>query len=304
MTLLPSPVREGVEGALNQLGASTVVVDARAVAGGCINHGAKIDTADGRSYFVKWNASASPRMFEAEADGLRVLAEACPLRVPRPLMRGGGAGVPTWLVMEYIAPGRRSQDYETALGRGLAELHSTSRRSEFGWAFDNWIGALPQANPTTASWTEFWRDHRLVPQWAESRRRGYLDRTADQLFDRLTALIPTALEDVEDHSPSVIHGDLWSGNTFADESGAPVIIDPAIYAGHGEVDLAMAGLFGGFGPDFHRAYEEILPIAEAYSAYRKDLYQLYYLLVHVNLFGSGYAHATVEAASRVVGALS
>ena len=116
--------------------------------------------------------------------------------------------------------------------------------------------------------------------------------------------LPTALADLEDVSPALLHGDLWSGNAYADESGAPVIIDPAVYAGHGEVDLAMTELFGGFGPRFYAAYDEVLAITDAYDEYRRDLYQLYYLLVHVNLFGAGYVSGTLAAASRVVSVLA
>lgn len=303
MAQLPSPVKEGVEGALTRLGRPAVIVSATPISGGCINHGARLDSADGHSYFLKWNASAPPRMFEAEANGLQALADACPLRVPRTVARGGGAGIPAWLLMEYVLPGPPADGHDVVLGRGLATLHAAPGQETFGWQMDNWIGALTQANPSTESWTEFWRDHRLVPQLNQARRAGHFSGSAGQTLDRLIDIIPTALADVEGSSPALLHGDLWSGNAYADESGEPVLIDPAVYAGHGEVDLAMTALFGGFGTRFYAAYDEVVPITDAYDAYRRDLYQLYYLLVHVNLFGSGYVNQSLSAAFRVVSAL-
>jgi fructosamine-3-kinase len=124
------------------------------------------------------------------------------------------------------------------------------------------------------------------------------------VLDRVLDAIPRGLEDVDDGPPHLLPGDLWGGNAFASAEGEPVIIDPAVYRGHGEVDLAMTELFGGFGPGFYAAYDEVLPITDAYRAYRRDLYQLYYLLVHVNLFGGSYVGQTAAAAGRVAAALS
>jgi len=301
---LPAPVREGVENALTELGRPTRIASSTPVSGGCINHGARVDTTDGASYFIKWNPEAPPRMFAAEAGGLKALADACPLRIPMPVARGGGAGVPGWLLLEYIKPGRPSMSHDEALGRGLAALHSVRRDEGFGWGHDNWIGSLPQVNTASPSWTDFWRDRRITPQLEAARAGGHLTGQPGQTLDRLLELLPQALADLEGSSPALIHGDLWSGNAYADESGAPVMIDPAVYAGHGEVDLAMTELFGGFGRRFYSAYDEVLAITDAYDAYRRDLYQLYYLLVHVNLFGAGYVSETLGAASRVVSALA
>jgi len=304
MAELPPPLRDEVEVALSGLGGPTRITSSTPVSGGCINHGARLGTTGGVSYFIKWNAEGPPSMFAAEAHGLGALADACPLRVPKPVARGGGEGVPGWLLLEYVEPGRPGVGYDEALGRGLAALHSAPRDGGFGWAGDNWIGSLPQANTSSSSWTAFWRDERLVPQLEAARGSGHLRGPSGQVMDRLLELLPTAMADLEHASPALLHGDLWSGNAYADESGAPVIIDPAVYAGHGEVDLAMTELFGGFGPRFYAAYDEVLSITDAYDEYRRDLYQLYYLLVHVNLFGAGYVSGTLGAASRVVSALA
>jgi fructosamine-3-kinase len=264
------------------------------VGGGCINNGARIETDSERSLFLKWNRDAPPGMFAAEAEGLRALAESSPLRVPEPLAVGSEGGTP-WLLMEYVASGATGNDVLTRLGRGLAEMHSSHAEGPFGWELDNWIGSLGQVNDPDASWGVFWRDRRIAPQLALARSRGH---AGDTTFDDLLPVIPDALADIE--KPDLLHGDLWGGNWFAGAGGEPVLIDPAVYRGHGEVDLAMSELFGGFGPAFYHAYDEIRAITPGYDAYRKALYQLYYLLVHVNLFGSSYEAASLRAARQVL----
>lgn len=299
MHTLPTPVRDGVIDALARLGTKRIrqVVP---VTGGCINHGARVDV-DGGAYFLKWNAEAPPRLFDAEADGLRALGEPKTLRVPQPLARGGGSGAPSWLLMEYIAQGTRARDFDERLGRGLAALHaSAADEAGFGWHYDNWIGSLPQANRKSTTWAAFWRDQRIVPQLRRAVDTGHLSGAGGQALERVVSIIPQALADVDGRAPSLLHGDLWGGNAFAGPKGEPVIIDPAVYRGHGEVDLAMTELFGGFGPGFYAAYDEAAGITPAYHAYRRALYQIYYLLVHVNLFGVSYEARTVQAAERVL----
>ncbi|MHC4924951.1 MAG: fructosamine kinase family protein [Planctomycetota bacterium] len=304
MTALPVSVRAEVGAALAEAGYPSKIVGVIPASGGCINHGARIDLAPETSLFLKWNASAPVGMFQAEMDGLRAMRGATSLRVPNPIAHGGGPGAPDWLLMEYAEAGRAAEDYGTVLGRGLAEMHGAPAPDQHGWHRDNWIGSLAQANPPTASWAAFWRDQRLSPQIEEARRRGHLGSDTGDVLHRLLDLVPLALADVEDMPPSLLHGDLWSGNAYADERGQPVLIDPAVYAGHGEVDLAMTELFGGFGRSFYAAYDEARPISAAYGAYRRHLYQLYYLLVHVNLFGFSYVSGSLDAAARVVSALS
>jgi fructosamine-3-kinase len=275
------------------------------VGGGCINHGARLDIAGGASFFLKWNASAPPDLFEAEADGLRALRSSGGLRVPEPVARGGGSGAPSWLLMEHIEAGRPASDYGERLGRGLAALHASPDPEDgFGWHLDNWIGSLPQTNGTQRSWARFWQIHRIAPQLERARSRGYLDGAEGRVLDRVVDTIPQALADVDRGPPHLLHGDLWGGNAFASADGHPVIIDPAVYRGHGEVDLAMTELFGGFGAAFYAAYDEVRPITDAYGAYRRDLYQLYYLLVHVNLFGGQYVQSSVAAARKVAAAFA
>jgi len=303
MAELPPPIRQSVEQALSDLGSSGEVTDAESVAGGCINHGARISTSEGESFFLKWNAHAPPHMFEAEAQGLKALAQYCPVRVPTPMARGGGAGVPGWLLMEFIPSGRPRPEYGQVLGQALATLHATGGAGSFGWPRNNYIGPLKQSNTGSDSWADFWARERLQPQLDLARSQGYLTAADGQVMDDLMGVVPKALADVDDTQPAIVHGDLWNGNAYADNRGAPVIIDPAVYAGHGEVDLAMTELFGGFGASFYEAYDDVVPITDAYYAYRRDLYQLYYLLVHVNLFGGSYVQGSADAARRVVDAL-
>lgn len=333
---LPRHIAEPVRRALEEHDLGRAIERVVEVGGGCINHGARLDTDTGASVFLKWNDAAPAGMFEAEADGLGALAAAGALRVPRPVAWSSHPeseqhdpddrsqpGRTSWLLMEHVAPGSGSVRCDTHLGEGLAALHASAvaRTSHgahhlegdrgldeldgsqgevaFGWHRDNWIGSLPQANEWAEGWGNFWRDRRLGPQLERARRRGHL---SDDALDRVLDLCVDALADVR--TPALLHGDLWGGNWFADEAGAPVLIDPAVYLGHGEVDLAMSELFGGFDAGFYDAYRAARGISAAYSEYRRDLYQLYYLLVHVNLFGATYERGCLRAARSVVAALN
>lgn len=302
---LPDPVRAEVSAALGRIGTAGSIVSVSALSGGCINNGVRLDTDNDRSYFLKWNASAPPDMFAAETDGLRALHEAAATvsaedrpRIPRALARSDQGDGPDWLLMEWIPPAPRATDSEERLGRGLATIHGSTGSKLFGWHADNWIGSLPQRNGDHPSWSDFWRDRRIVPQLEAARERGHL---TGPRMDELVDGIPRALDGTG--PPELLHGDLWSGNTFTTESGTPVLIDPAVYRGDGEVDLAMSELFGGFGSRFYDAYADVRPISPEYESHRRDLYQLYFLLVHVNLFGAGYVASSLRAATNVLAAL-
>jgi fructosamine-3-kinase len=309
---LPDRIAEPVRGALDAHGYGRRIARVVEVAGGCINRGARVDTDGGASLFLKWNERAALGMFAAEAAGLAALAAAGAVRVPSPVAWSGEAGPTTastaegeaagasWLLMEYVAPGRASPEADERLGTRLASLHASAPTSGgFGWERDNWIGSLSQANAVSESWAEFWRERRLVPQLQRARARG---QCVEAAFDDVVGLTSVALADVL--TPDLVHGDLWGGNWFATQQGEPVLIDPAPYRGHGEVDLAMSELFGGFDARFYRAYREARGISDAYVAYLRDLYQLYYLLAHVNLFGASYEAASLRAAQRVTAALA
>lgn len=304
MRPVPTPVLDGVRSALASLGIAGRVVSHDPVAGGCINHGTRLTLEGGERFFLKWNSSAPPRFFEAEADGLRALAKPDVVRVPRAVALGGGSASPQWLLLEYLAPEPPGEDYDQRLGRGLARLHASAPAgAQFGWGRSNWIGSLPQDNQPATSWAEFWRDRRLAPQLRRARDQQGVGAASVASVERAIALTSKGLEDVDHGPPHLLHGDLWGGNAFSGPGGDPVLIDPAVYLGHGEVDLAMTELFGGFGEEFYQGYAEEATVTTGYRAYRRDLYQLYYLLVHVSLFGPQYEARTRAAAERAAAAL-
>lgn len=268
----------------------------RACGGGCINNAERIDLEDGRHFFLKSNPRPLPGMFEREAEGLEALANAGALRVPRPVGVGGGnAGVPPFLLMEWIEPGRPKRGFDEDFGRRFAQLHREATAPRFGFDHDNYLGSTPQPNAWMDDWVAFWRERRLGPQLALARRNGLsdaaMDRAGDRLMDRLDEFLAEPAE-----PPCLLHGDLWGGNQMADSDGEPVLIDPAAYYGRREADLAMTRLFGGFGPRFHAAYEEAWPLAPG-AKERGGIYELHHLLNHLNLFGGGH-HSSCMAILR------
>jgi fructosamine-3-kinase len=267
----------------------SAVREVHSARGGDINDGYHVQLADGRKAFVKTHPRALPRMFECEAYGLCWLAEAGALRTPEVLAFSDEA--PAFLALEWIEPGAPAADHDEHLGRGLAALHRYGA-PRFGLDHDNYIATLPQPNAKARaeSWPSFYAERRLEPQFARAVDAGLFGKAARAQFTMLLARLPALCGPGE--PPSRLHGDLWSGNAITDERGAPVLIDPAVYAGHREIDLAMMQLFGGFGPRCFSAYDEVYPRAPGHEA-RVDVYQLYPLLVHVNLFGGSYV-ARVE----------
>jgi protein-ribulosamine 3-kinase len=268
------------------------------VSGGCINGTFRV-RGDSGWYFVKRNDAATLSMFEAEAAGLRALADAGVVRVPRPV-RCGTAGDCAFLLLEWIELKRGGKGCARQLGTALAALHRVSEE-RFGWHDDNYIGASPQRNEWTTQWPEFFAEQRLAPQLAMAAERGQAGRL-QQDGARLLAHIDQLFADYRPR-PSLLHGDLWAGNHAADEQGRPVLFDPAVHFGDRECDLAMTELFGGFDKAFYRAYDEAWPRAAGYEQ-RRDLYQLYHVLNHFNLFGGGYlghAERLLHTLSAAVG---
>ncbi len=265
---------------------------ARPVTGGDINDAFALELDSGVRVFAKSNRSNIAGLFEAEARGLAWLFDAEALRVPRVLAVGAEDGA-RFLVLEWLEPGRRAKDFDERLGRGLAQLHRSGAPT-FGLDHDNFIGPLPQANGPLPAWATFYRERRLGAQLGLAQTRGLIDapllRGFERLFERIEQLVGPP------EPPARLHGDLWAGNLHADERGEPALIDPAAYGGHREVDLAMMRLFGGYGERVFDAYEEAYPLAAGHEE-RVALYQLYPLLVHVNLFGAGYL-GQVSAALR------
>jgi fructosamine-3-kinase len=264
----------------------SAVRSARPVSGGDINSAHEMTLTDGRVVFVKSNFVADPTMFAAEARGLAWLAQARALRVPEVLAVGD-----TFLVLERISPARRRADFDERLGRTLAALHRFGAPG-FGLDHDNFIGRLPQSNTPAPTWPEFYRARRLEPQLRLARDAGMCSSSMARGFDRLFSVLEERVGPAE--PPARLHGDLWGGNVIGDETGVACLIDPAVYGGHREVDLAMMRLFGGFGHHVFDAYEEAWPLSPGHED-RVPLYQLYFLMVHVNLFGGSYVEQAESA---------
>ena len=269
-------------------------VEAHRVSGGSIHQAWLL--ADGRQrYFVKINAAETLPMFEAEMLGLATLREGGAVRVPD-VAAIGLVGNCAFLAIEAFELRGLDQASGVALGHGLAALHRNSAQ-RFGWQADNFIGSMPQHNVWTQSWPRFWTEKRLLPQLRWAAQRG--------LDQRLLAQGHRLAEDVDaffltgQPQPSLLHGDLWSGNASALADATPVIYDPAVYFGDREADLAMTELFGGFPESFYAAYREAWPLPPEYET-RKMLYNLYHLLNHFNLFGAGY----LSQVQRMIGRLT
>lgn len=273
------------------------VLESSRVLGGDVNDAFEVKLEDGRRVFVKSNGSADPLMFPAEARGLAMIADVDSLRTPRVLAvspeqtRG-----PHFLVLEFIQTGSPRVTMEEELGRGLAMLHCV-RMPRFGLDYENFIGPLPQSNRPHASWAEFYRWERLHKQLEIAVAAGRIDANLRRQFDKLLGRLDEFVGPPE--PPTLLHGDLWSGNLLIDERGGPCVIDPAVYGGHREVDLAMMKLFGGFSSRVFAAYEEAYPSAPGHER-RVLLHQLYPLMVHVNLFGGMYVASVRRALSAYV----
>ena len=271
--------------------------------GGCINNATRLDT-DGGPLFLKTNAHTPPDMFEREAEGLAALTPS-----PTPIGRGelseSGPRIPKvllvgrdFILQEYIEPGPRRANYWETLGAQMAALHNrTSLR--FGFAHNNYLGPTPQINDWEENGYNFFGRHRLGYQAKLGASNKYLNSTdlrqAEALIRRLPELIPP-------QPASILHGDLWSGNLHSDSQGRPVLIDPAAYYGWAEADLAMMTLFGSPPDSFFHAYESVRPLTPGYRE-RFDLYNLYHLLNHLNLFAEGYV-GSVRAILRRYSSMS
>lgn len=270
----------------------TRVISASRLAGGDINEAFAVELGDGRRVFVKANAHAPDGLFRAEARGLEFLAAARALRVPRVLALSDEA--PSFLALELLESAPRRPAFDEELGRGLAALHRATPGA-FGLDAPNFIGSLPQSNVAHARWSDFYRSERLEPQLERANEQGRASSAMRRGFARLFARLD-ALVGVEE-PPARLHGDLWAGNLHVDERGEPCLIDPAVYGGHREMDLAMMRLFGGFSERVFAAYAEAFPLAPGHAE-RVPLYQLYPLMVHVNLFGGGYARSVESVLER------
>ncbi len=248
------------------------------VSGGDINDTYRLAMSD-RDYFIKVNTAGKLDMFEKEAAGLKLLADSQSFVVPEVYQTGIFEGQ-SFLLMSYIEPLYQTENPKN-FAESLAKLHQTTQQ-QYGLAFDNYIGNLPQKNDFNNNWLDFFIKKRL--QFQIRLVGDLIPKDMLHQFDRLYQKLPELLWI---DRPALLHGDLWLGNYFYNLQGRAVIFDPAVYYGHREVDLAMMQLFGGFPKEIYERYNAILPMEPDWQA-RLKIYQLYPLLVHVNLFGASY----------------
>jgi len=265
-----------------------------ALGGGCINQAFKLQLESGQCFFIKFNKQSYLNMFEVEARGLQILRATDTISVPEPLAVGTEKEQ-SFLLLQWVEEGQKSLSFWQDFGRDLAMMHKAGGSSSFGWEMDNYIGATEQKNNTHNSWIAFFRDHRLLFQGQLARKKGLMDRTVYSRLEKLCHKLGEFLYEPE--KPELIHGDLWSGNYLCGKEGNAWIIDPAVYYGHGECDLAMTEMFGGYANLFYRAYREHKDVPPGYPE-RRDLYNLYHYLNHLNLFGSGYYGSVASTIQR------
>lgn len=269
----------------------------RSVGGGCINQCYGLGVAPHR-YFVKIHPGTATDMFATEALALSQMAATQTIRVPQPICYGTALGV-SYLVLEWLDLGGSEPQSWYQMGAQLAAMHRAGTREKFGWDLPNTIGTTPQPNPWREHWADFFAEERIGFQLRLANRRGGSFGEPDRLVTRIREILQAAHQR-SPIIPSLLHGDLWAGNGAITMAGEPVIFDPASYYGDREADLAMTELFGGFPQDFYRGYDHSWAIAPGYEE-RKNLYNLYHVLNHFNLFGGGYGAQAKTMIRRILG---
>ncbi|MBQ7165411.1 MAG: fructosamine kinase family protein [Treponema sp.] len=288
-------------------GMSVSVRQADRISGGDINKAYRLTLSTGDRVFMKANEKGNAGFFTAEAAGLTAIAMTDTVRTPRILCTGTDDGEEagySFLLLGYIESAGKRKDYWETFARELAAMHRADTKEltggkEFGFFQDNYIGARPQGNTPESSWVSFFREQRLAPQFRAADH--YFDSTDRKKITRLLDHLGDFL--VEPEAPSLLHGDLWGGNVMCGRDGKAMLIDPACYVGHAEADIAMTELFGGFPRTFYDAYREANPPQGSVADYegRRDLYNLYQLLNHLNLFGSSYLHPVLSIVEEYAG---
>ena len=256
------------------------------VSGGCINNAIKLETNKG-DFFAKCNTNAKSDMFQIEHDGLKILKDTNAICIPDMI-----AFENNFLILEFIPSSNPAACFWENFGRNLAKIHQQTDK-KFGLDFNNYIGSLPQSNTQYKNWVDFFIQNRLLAQLDMGNYSPSVKQDFEKLFAKLPNIFPP-------NPPSLLHGDLWNGNFLVKDKETPVLIDPAIYFGNREMDIAMCKLFGGFHADFYASYNEEFPLESDWEE-RINLCNLYPLLVHVNLFGGGYLNQVKNILSYYVG---
>ena len=268
------------------------------VSGGDINQAYYLQ-GQRQGYFLKYNRAEFIHFFAGEFIGLQQLKQTQTIQVPHAIDYGQYNQY-SYLLMDYIPFAKITPAAERLLGRQLAQLHQIPQ-TFFGWHTDNTLGSTLQINTPCEDWLTFWREYRLKFQLNLSCQNGYSDKL-QVLGEQLIAAMPQLFSEYKPR-PSLLHGDLWGGNWAVNTQGQPVIFDPACYYGDRETDLAMTSLFGGFGAAFYAGYQEVWALDSGYQ-HRRDFYNLYHLLNHLNLFGGSYEHSATQIMTRLLAGLS
>ncbi len=274
-------------------GKSIQIKSSKSISGGCINETQVLSLSNEERVFLKHNPSPPKNFFITEKNGLKLLQKPkSGPSVPRPLGISQETN-PHFLLLEYIEPSFPKSGFYACFGRALAEMHRETQ-DQYGLDYDNFIGKTVQKNDLESDGLVFFREHRIRFQQELARKKRGLPKSVDNRLDLFCEKLET-LVDLKDEKPALLHGDLWSGNYFASYNQTPYIFDPAVYFGLREADLAMTEMFGRLPDEFYGAYHEAFPIRSGYTE-RKDIYNLYHLLNHYNLFGGSY----LEQADRTV----
>lgn len=280
--MIPEHIKSEIEDHFNEK-----VINFKSQSGGDINDAAIITLETEAIYFLKWNTNASTSMFHTEAKGLKLLSDAkTSLLIPKTLLSGND-----FLLLSVIETGTKTTNSDLEFGIELAKLHQCSA-SQFGLDHDNFIGKLPQSNTTHTNWADFFITERIEPQIKMGVDSGKFSPELIQKVDKIHSVIQSSFPE---EAPALLHGDIWSGNYMYSVDGAVSIYDPAVYFGHREMDISMTRLFGGFSDQFYEGYNSAFPLAEDFEQ-RVSIYNLYPVLVHVNLFGGGY----IQQAKRIL----
>jgi protein-ribulosamine 3-kinase len=267
-----------------------------AVGGGSINDAYRVTLDEKPSFFLKVNSvSKFPGLFEKENSGLEFLAQQNLFRVPS-VVSYDVRDDRQLLLLEWIESGSRNENFWKKFGEQLAQLHSKTSDT-FGFHEDNYMGSLPQCNTPTTKWTDFFITCRLQPQIDLAMKKNLLDKNQAKAFETLYPKL-NSIFNIE--KPSLLHGDLWSGNFMCDDKSSPVLVDPAVYYGHRSMDLAMTTMFGGFDKAFYEAYHHHYPFPSSYRD-QWDICNLYPLLIHLNLFGQSYLAGILRTLNRLNG---
>ena len=264
---------------------------AQVLGGGCIHHAHQIQTDQG-TFFLKYNSLQHAHNFRAEVLGLQLLSATDTFYIPKVIFQGTTSDH-AYLLLEFIHTAPRQQDYWENFGYSLAQLHLRTQDT-FGLDHDNFIGSLPQSNQTYPRWIDFFIEQRIRPMLKMGFNKG---RISQKRAQQIEALFPRLPQFMPEEPPALLHGDMWGGNIMIGPTGYATIFDPAVYYGHREMEIAYMNLFDSQPKAFYQAYESTFPLALGWEE-RLDLYNLYPILVHVNLFGKSYLSSVERILDR------